>query len=573
MIMNSYSENLQVAVDDTLSALLAQQSKLDSDQTSAQYSLYYAQGAQITAQEKLSEAVKAYDFAKLVNDQGIDNNNQAINLLATGTEAENNVKAAVTNVSTAANDVQVAANAVLRLSADVGAALSIVSAADLGTDIHRKTRDANEYMKTVALQAEYTSQIAMDASTSTAEIISSVVKTETTTAVAEVESLLKTTEGEFAALVKTRDAANVRVGNASMAERKLEGILKDADKEAFAINKAFGLSNEELNFNIVTKATTIYDFSLSFDAYVQPYKANNQNTNGAIIPEAVDEYYVTVVKASKKKLFNLGQAELNFAEFRHQCYKLVTPTESLNPHNIDTKGLLDSDQDTIVAGKAYVAFIYVKINYDYKRLVDNYNDIISAPVESFTLASPLGVPSDILQTASVTDNKRSTLSFTIEQSIKAGTEYRVIFLPENLPGMDVFMVNSSLDKAAVLANETSKNHHLGFYFNQSIAEQVSSGNYTKATLITTETPQVEKLNSPMPPSHYQVTVQADTTDNFGNEIIPEQSYFVVVLAVMEASSQQNYGKYTNQMTNPVDYCFKLVSNTALVNSTTKDGKH
>ncbi|WP_252717108.1 hypothetical protein [Herbaspirillum sp. B65] len=49
--MNTYSENLQNAISNTLNALAAQQAILVSAETSAEYALYYAQSAELTAVE------------------------------------------------------------------------------------------------------------------------------------------------------------------------------------------------------------------------------------------------------------------------------------------------------------------------------------------------------------------------------------------------------------------------------------------------------------------------------------------------------------------------------------------
>ncbi|MEI8603558.1 hypothetical protein P4S55_24405 [Shewanella sp. PP-Sp27a-2] len=53
--MNTYNENLQQTVVNTLSALALNQSNLDSLKTVAEYTLYYAQGTEITARDKLEE--------------------------------------------------------------------------------------------------------------------------------------------------------------------------------------------------------------------------------------------------------------------------------------------------------------------------------------------------------------------------------------------------------------------------------------------------------------------------------------------------------------------------------------
>ncbi|MCF5662398.1 hypothetical protein GIV50_21280, partial [Pseudomonas syringae] len=53
--MNTYNENLQETVNKTLADLLAQQNLLKSSQIANDYSLYYAQEAQISTDDALHD--------------------------------------------------------------------------------------------------------------------------------------------------------------------------------------------------------------------------------------------------------------------------------------------------------------------------------------------------------------------------------------------------------------------------------------------------------------------------------------------------------------------------------------
>ncbi|MBV1873604.1 MAG: hypothetical protein KUG80_02420 [Gammaproteobacteria bacterium] len=531
--MNTYNDNLRTSVDETLVALAAEQDKINSEQTSAQYSLYYAQGAQITAQNKQAEVVKEYACAGRIDNAATHTENISINLLATAKDTEKNVASMVTDASTAANNMQVAANAVAKLSADIGSAFNIVSASDFGTDIYKMTQDANHYIRQTSLHTESVSKMAMDASTASAEIIAKVVSEATSEAKSEVDNLVKATESEFIKLGSLRTDGQQKVSLASKTEKAAEGVLQDSNCELVAINSAYDYSNQKLNFNASVTVCSTSSFTFYFDAYKQPFL----NSSGATsIPDAVNNYYIILVKQSKKNLFNLSQAETTFTENKSNCYRQVSAGKEAS---IDIIGLSDSDNDVIIAGTDYVAFLYIELNFDYKKMLNNFSDMLSTATLSFTLVDKLPVPGDISVIENQVNGNVKKLGFSVAGEVKHGTEYRCIFLPENLPGLEVFMTDSKNDPPG-------KGSHLGFYFNLTIAEQISAGNYTvaKAEAVKVD----ETAESSQMSTDYQVALSLDTTDNFGNVIMAGRAYFAVILAVMDKDSQ--YARqYTSALSN------------------------
>ena len=71
--MTSYEKNLQSAINDTLNQLEAERQKLDTRKNAAQFTLYHAQGTNLTAQDKLDKIKTEYDDANDINIQGVDN--------------------------------------------------------------------------------------------------------------------------------------------------------------------------------------------------------------------------------------------------------------------------------------------------------------------------------------------------------------------------------------------------------------------------------------------------------------------------------------------------------------------
>lgn len=506
--MNTYNENLQVTVNNALSGLAAEQQKRASEQISAEYNLYYAQGAEITAEDKLKQVIKEYDFAEKVDGQGIDNDNQAVNLLATSTQAEKNVALTVTNSAAAASNVQIAANAVAKLAADIGSAFNIVTAADYGTDIYKMTKHTNELIRKTANHAEHTSQLAMEASTSASEIIAKEVLSDVTKTKSEVENVLTVTGEQFSKLIADRTAKTVKLSDASQAERKAEGILLDGDREYAASTNALDRSNKELNYGLKVDVKSSETISVTHKKLKQAFSAlvNDPSSNavsGNFIPQAVKNYYVTLVKSDKKSLFNLELAESVFTDYKEERF---IPENKMG--NINVGNYKDVDGGKILAGSSYVVFLYVELTLAYKKFVNNFSDVISSPSQDFLMATQL--PS-INAVTYKTDAK--SVDFTVKKPVE-GVEYRCIFLPEKSGGNEHFLTDIN-----------SAESEPGFYFNLSIAEQVSAANYS-----------IAKKHKTAISDTYQVTVGDDTTDNFGDEIVEGNTYLAVILSIIPPSS-------------------------------------
>ena len=60
--MNTYNQNLSTTVNDSLTALELEQKKTQSEFVSSELTLYHAEGARITAQDKLNKIEDEYGF-------------------------------------------------------------------------------------------------------------------------------------------------------------------------------------------------------------------------------------------------------------------------------------------------------------------------------------------------------------------------------------------------------------------------------------------------------------------------------------------------------------------------------
>ncbi|HET6991709.1 MAG TPA: hypothetical protein VFJ43_10315, partial [Bacteroidia bacterium] len=159
--MNSYNDNLHSAVVTSLQTQELNQKQLKSDWNASMFTLYHAEGATITAEEKLITDTGTLEQKTAVYQQAVANSNISINLLSSATQANSYLGQSVTNTAVAAANVQVASNAIVKLASDMGSIFSIVNAADFDTDIYKLSQDAKRLINDTAYLAEVASDIAM----------------------------------------------------------------------------------------------------------------------------------------------------------------------------------------------------------------------------------------------------------------------------------------------------------------------------------------------------------------------------------------------------------------------------
>jgi len=547
--MNTYSENLQQTVSNTLMALTDEQEQIVSEQITAQHNLYYTQGAEITANDKLAATEAKADYYQKVNDQGVINHNKAMNILTSATEANTNVVNTVSNMSTAAANVQIASNAIALLASDIGAALNIATASLFGTDSYRKIKDANSFINEVANDAKNASLTSMEASSYASEIISGSILTQATTVKAKIDNLLKATQAEFNNLSALAITENQKVCDARTTERQAEGALKDANQAALAINQAYTNANNQLNYGLSVSVQSSTKISVNFTALKNPLPTFIADPASAIaIPPAAPSYYLALVPEDKQALLSPGQAEQLYAQSTKgngQFIPVAVPTGS-NPTVIDlTANKVDVYCNSLNPGNSYVAFLYIEISGDYKRFIGNFSDILSVASQSFTLASPLPLAQKSTNTdggqtdasnppsAPVTKIKFSVKTLC-DNNIKVPLKFRCIFVEiDDLSALNLMRSNEI--KTAPI------------YFNLEIAEQVSPANYISVT-----TPfSTDNKSTCCNGDNFEINVPLDVTDNFGNPIKPGKHYKPYILTTV-ADETINSSQYVNVLSEDLD---------------------
>ncbi|MFT3795821.1 hypothetical protein [Flavobacterium sp.] len=437
--MNSYNENLNSSVTATLQSQELKQSNMQAQLNAAMFTLYYAEGAKITAIEKLEQANDRYAFQQMVKEKATDNNNIAVNILASANQQKQYVGQSTANTAAAAKSILVAANAIVKLASDMGSILSVLNAADFGSEIYTQASEVRNLIDDTAYNAEITSQYAMKAAYFTAEVCAPTVADMAKATTASVTNLLSVVGNQFDNTTALVTAYNNAVAQASVDEKKAEGTLEDINVEYYAARATYLLSVKEMNLDLQVKPSRNnpkHSFSISFTKYLNPfYDSLGNNPDGSQYRnDPVADYFIIVVKESKKTTFSLTAAE-TLLDDPQKCYKVAMGNDGKNQsiiRHFTISDLNDSDGEAIQLGKPYVVFVMAQFGNGYKKSLNNYDDFMTAASAPFTLTTQLTSP-DPKEIDAKTFAKDGTrlLKFNLVADKTLDVEYRCIFLPDN----------------------------------------------------------------------------------------------------------------------------------------------
>jgi hypothetical protein len=434
--MSSYNENLNTGV---VASLQAQELKLNSTQAqlnAAMFTLYYAEDAKITAAEKLDKTEGIYQAQEVIKEEAVDDNNMAVNLLATANQEKLYTTQSITNTAVAAANVQIATNAIVGLASDMGSIVSILNAADYGSQIYQQALSVNVLMNDTAYNAEVTSQLAMEASSLTAEITASTVADMASSTTASVTSLLTALSAQLDATSAMQVADNNALVTASVAEKQAQGLLEDTKVDYNAAESAYFLSTAELNLDLSVTGTTINNetdtFLVEFLPYENPFKDVNTTIPEATIfkKSPVKDYYIIVVKETEKSIFSLATAE-GIINTTGKVLEIDGNQEGKISRKIGLNDMLDSNGNPLALGVNYVVFVMAQFELDYKKALNNFEDYLTAPSSPFMLTSKLNSPEHADIKVDTDDSKNLTLKFSLVANTGSTVEYRCMFLPDN----------------------------------------------------------------------------------------------------------------------------------------------
>lgn len=476
--MNTYNENLRSSVVASLQDQGLEQKQVASKLNASIFTLYYAEGATVSAAEKLEASQADLNSKALVKKQAVDNSNLSINLLSSATQAGNYSKQCNTNTSVSAANVNIAANAIVKLAGDIGSIYSIVNSTDFGKDIYHQTKDAHRMMNHTAYAAEVASQYAMEASIGCAAVSAATVLDKSKATNALMANMLKTVSADFDTASQLVSTNNATLATASATEKAAEGNFEDISVDYKATAAAYNSINSGLNMNLRVPADSVSatGFTVKFRPLTSAFDPDLSNP---FYP--VQDYYVMVVKESKQFTFSVSQADYIMTNAPRQIIAVPLPpgpmAQPSGPAPPSTTGnsaliplvqpielpvllnmqdangpytLKDSDGDDVTTGVDYVVYVMAVYLDQYKKAINVFDDFLSAPSASFTLTTQLNPATDIVAAqltnatvaeeaqaaAQATNGKASDfmdstfkVTFNTNDNPDFAVEYRCMFLP------------------------------------------------------------------------------------------------------------------------------------------------
>ncbi len=331
--MNTYNENLHTGIVNSLQAQLLNQQKIKSTRHASLFTLYYAEGAAITATENLAIAGQTLDKKAAVKKQAVHDSNLCTNMLASATQANTFLKQSVTNIAVAAANVQVACNAIVRLASDTSSAFSIINAADFGSSIYNLALEAQGTMAKTASEAEKASKLAMESSWYTAEVSGPTVLDKAKTANSAMGNLLKIATAEFNNASQAVINDNANLASVTVKEKAAEGAYEDISADSHAAWSAYRLTNRELNLDLlvdVAQPTTTEPaqmITVTFNALQTPFPKDGTPKP----PYPVSSYNILVVKDQNKYTFSAAGAETLTEDYPKQFVGISMPATAITP--------------------------------------------------------------------------------------------------------------------------------------------------------------------------------------------------------------------------------------------------
>jgi hypothetical protein len=541
--MTNYHEDRRAYILETLQAHYANVRLLKSLEKKSLLSLHTAQGALMDTSNNLLHAKKQLDDSTVIKQTAMQYHLLSQNLLTSANEVYINNKLSVTNTAAAAANLQTAANSIVQLAADISSLFNILSAADTYSGFMDIAGEVHTCINETASAAESASQTAMEAAVSTAQISSAALLQLVKNNQEAADELLKQGIHTLKALEQRADADTAAFGINHTNEQRAQGDYKDRQNNTSSAKNACYLANKALNLGL--KAVPVIErrepsFSITFYLLNSPFK---QEETAAYYP--VKAWYLFFVRAKEQVLFSKSNAAdiLNNADQQKRYIPLnglmnlsVAAdgenkfSHTFNSRKISLPGeadfvLQDTEGNDIETGTAYVVFLLAVYQDSYKKRLNDWDDYLSAPSDSFCLVTQLAAASfnqpmekPLQKRLGTNVNVIKSIFFTVQEDPAIAVEYRCIFLPAG---------------------------EIDLHFNLDIAGLVGAGNYI---LVEGAGTPVTIPGTSTAVSEWEVKIHSDAADCFGNLLTPGHSYIPVIFSVA-AVKQPELPKYSNACTN------------------------
>lgn len=505
--MNSYNENLQTAILETLQSQELELKKVKSQKNASIFTNYYAQGAVITALEKLETAKQELESKRVVDEQLVNISAISNTLLLYASQEKAIINQAVKNTAVAAANVQIATSSIVKLASDIGSVFSIINASDFGDEIYQNSLNAYELITKTAYEAEETSNLALNSSANMAEISSNALVEKAKATNTLIDNLLNSITAELKNISATINADLALLGQARKVEKISEGNMKAIKSLLNATEKAYNLTNKELNLNLNVPKKSITDkkFSVIFDLLKNPFDDQYVSLNNPI-----EDYFVLLVKKNNKSTFTTATAlQIVFKQAKEKTFLKVNITDKPTIElSIKINEINDVDGQEIILGEQYVIFVLGVFTNAYKKAINNFDDFLSVPSLPFSLTQTLIGP--------------DVSTFEVQE------KRIIISTPETIETTFSFITKTNVNNGVMVVYRCMFLPSMGVNFELLLAEQVTAGSYIIASP-DTENTQKSKPNF----ESWQVKLDSETTDVFGNSLLKGNSYIPVVLTIAD----------------------------------------
>jgi hypothetical protein len=500
--MNTYQEKLFSTVNETLAGLRAQRAIRMSQENCDEFSLYYAQGASCSSQNKLDKTSSEYDAVHAMNEQAVTCNSQSDSLIVSTSLTDKSTKKSALLAQKSAESIQLASNAIAHLAADIGSALNIVFAADYGSDIAEMTKNVNHYIREAAYSAENTAQKALEAATAAAEITPGQIKESTGQTSKSIKALLKETTAQTVLLNAQKEAELLKYSDKINNEKTASGALLNAKSLTSAANLSFGLSNREMNLGLDVTPTSANEISVSFHK-------EHAGFTGADIPERVAGHYIVLVKSERRQAFNPDAARTLYESSPDRFTTLTSHKK------VCVEVSKDADGHHIKPASRYVAFLFTELTSSYKKYLDDQDDLLSAATDSFVFKNELPTPVGNL-VVSQSAGRVNSASLTLDHSLARDIEARLLCVRTNKEGEGIVLLDA--ENSSLAYNKTK----IDILMTTAIAETVAMSGYQAATNTSA--------------NEYQFLLPSDLTDNFSFPIVQGARYRLAVFLTASAGN-------------------------------------
>jgi len=523
--MSIYSDELRQTVVDTLSALSDQKAKLDAQEKGARLNCYYAIGARLLAEQNLAGTTEILENRKAASKKATCCDDGAINLLATVSQTGDDVTTSTSNMATVAANTQIAANAIMKVAADVGAALNAAKAELDGTPIFHQIKDVNEIINAIANEACAISLRAMNATSDAAEIISQATTAQAALVKTQVDNVLAAVAADYSQIAKLQASELQDTADDGRLENKALGVFGDALKHKGAIDVAWHACVKDVNLDLLIVAYSGSSISVKFKSLPDPYPGFKQKAPISVRSDAF-KYYLTLVSADKLAMLTADKACQLFGMWDGKSSQFIPaePSAKQSLINIDEKSL-DVFGNRLKQGGGYAVCVYIQVNWsDARRFGENpIANMLTAPSEIFNLVTQFpevkGSVTRQPDQSVIVDFDSSQFPGNPETSGKI--EFRGILVGDDVNAVQTVCGDGKTDKL----------------FDMTIALQVPSTNYKAAH----------------GKGRIQFIFDKSSVDCLGGVVLPKTPYRVYVLAVPDSDIANVWSSSLTELAKPFEF--------------------